>query len=89
MRFDDNMDRDQAMGGGGSANSSSDFVSPSPDARPNAIVSQFCRFESSTSMPTNPLPSYHRIIKLMSSIECWKTLHTRKWFDGAMMAEAL
>lgn len=27
MRFDDSMDRDQAMGGGGAANSSSDFVS--------------------------------------------------------------
>jgi len=27
MRFDDSMDRDPAMGGGGSANSSSDFVS--------------------------------------------------------------
>ena len=27
MRFDDNMDREQGMGGGVSANSSSDFVS--------------------------------------------------------------
>lgn len=35
MRFDDNMDRDQAVGGGAGANSSSDFVSPSPDARLN------------------------------------------------------
>ena len=35
MRFDDNMDRDQAVGGGAGANSSSDFVSPSPDVRPN------------------------------------------------------
>lgn len=53
MRFDDNMDREQGMGGGVSANSSSDFVSLhflDPGQRHLLI---FCRFASSTSMSTS------------------------------------
>ena len=33
MRFDDNMDDNRGVGAGGSANSSSDFVSPSRTMR--------------------------------------------------------
>jgi len=54
MRFDDNMDDTRGVGGGGSANSSSDFVSPS--SRCAILDVKMCsrpaRFGNSTS--TNP-----------------------------------
>ena len=53
MRFDDTMDREQGLGGGGSANSSSDFVSLQFfDRPPMTLAHNVARSASSTSMST-------------------------------------
>ena len=67
MRFDDTMDREQGMGGGGSANSSSDFVSLQFLTAANDASSYFCRFASSTSMSTLAQIHDEQALELTSS----------------------
>ena len=90
MRFDDNMDDRQSIGGG-SANSSSDFVShfacPPPE-NGNLLTPVQVRKLYKYIHLWETIPSSMSIM-LMIREECWRIHRTLKSYGGATMAEAL